>query len=84
MHQDLMQLIIASMSNKKDSAAALVVGSSLIVKPGSLANIAPEVMPSTEVEARADMHMREVSQSPLRLHPSSPAALLNLPSHSQS
>ena len=59
-----MQLITASMSTKKDSAMAPVVGSSLIVEPGSVAIVALDVTPSIEVEPRADLHMREVSQSP--------------------
>ena len=61
MYQELLQLITASISTKKDRAATPVVGSSLIVELGSLANIASEVMPSTEVEPRVDLHRREVS-----------------------
>ena len=66
MHQELMQLIIASMLTKKNSAMALVIGSSLKVEPGFVANIALNVAPSTEVEPHVDLHMCKVFKSPLR------------------
>ena len=37
------------MSTKKESVAAPVVGSFFIVELGSVANVVPEVAPSTEV-----------------------------------
>ena len=79
-----MQLITASMSTKKDSAVVLVLGSSLIVEPASMATIAPDNAPSTEVEPRADLHMCKVFENPLRPPPGSLAALPRLPFHSQS
>ena len=78
-----MQLITTSMSTKKDSAMALIVGSSLIVEPASMATIAPDVVPSTEVEPRTNLHMGEVSESPPCSPPRSLVALPRSPSHSQ-
>ena len=63
MHHELMQLITASMSTKKDNAVAPVIGSSSIVEPASVATIASDVTPSIEVEPCVDLHMREVSKS---------------------
>ena len=81
MHQEIMQLLTAQMLTKKDSAVALVVGSTSIFEPGCVATIAPDVAPSTEVEPRADLHMHEVSKSPLRPAPGSLKALPRSPSH---
>ena len=72
------------MSIKKDSAVALVIGSSSIVEPGSMANVAPDIAPSIEVEPHADLHMREVSQSPPHPPPRSLPILPSLPSHLES
>ena len=78
MHQELTQLIIALMSSKKDNAMAPIVGSSSIVEPGSMANVALDVAPSIEVEHCANLHMREVFESP----PHSPQDLLqSFPTH---
>ena len=82
--QELMQLITASMSTKKDSAMVHVIGSSLIIEPASVATIAPDVVPSIEVEPHADLHMREVSKNPLYLPHGTPVVLPRSPSHSQS
>ena len=84
MHQEIIQLLTAQMSIKKDSAVAPVVGSTLIVEPASMATVAPNVVPSTEIEPRADFYMREVSKSPLHPPLRSPAPLPRLPSHSLS
>ena len=61
MHQELMQLIIASMSTKKESTMAPIISSSSIVELGSVANIEPKVAPSTKIEPCADLHMHKVS-----------------------
>ena len=79
-----MQIISTSMSTKKDSVVAPVVGSSLIIEPGFAATIVPDVAPSIEVEPRADLHMCEVSQSPPHPPSGSPPALPSSPSHSES
>ena len=55
MHQEIMQLLTAQMSTKKDSAVVPVVGSTSIVEPASMATVVPNVMPFTEVEPRADL-----------------------------
>ena len=49
MHQEIMQLLTAQMSAKKDSAVAPVVVSTSIAQPDSVATVAPEVVPSVEV-----------------------------------
>ena len=82
MHQELMQLITASMSTKKDSALAPVVCSSSIIELASMATVAPDIAPSTEVEPHADLHMCKVSESPPRPPLRPPAALPRLPSQS--
>ena len=61
-----MHLITASMSTKKDSALAPVMGSSSILEPGSMAIVALNIAPSKEVEPCTNLHMREVSKSPPR------------------
>ena len=66
MHQEIMQLLIAQMSAKKDSAVALVVGSISIVQPDFVTTVAPDVMPSVEVEWDVDLHICKVSESPPR------------------
>ena len=76
-----MQLTTASMSTKKDSVVAPVIGSFSIVEPGFVANIAPDVAPSIEVGPRMDLHMREVFENPLSPPFGSPPALSNSPSH---
>ena len=75
-----MQLLTTQMLTKKDSAIVLVVGSTSIVEPDSVAN----VVPFTKVEPHADLHMRKVSESPPCLSLGSLAALPRSPSHSQS
>ena len=79
-----MQLLIVQMSTKKDSAMVPIVGSTSIVEPASVATVVPDIAPSTEVEPLADLHMREVSESPPRPPFGSPAPLSRLPSHSYS
>ena len=49
MHQEIMQLLTAQMSAKKDSVVAPVVVSTLIAQPHSVTIVAPEVVPSVEV-----------------------------------
>ena len=53
------------MLTKKDNVVAPIVGSSLIVEPDSMANVAPDVVPSIEIEPRADLYICKVSESPL-------------------
>ena len=79
-----MQLLTTQMSAKKDSAVAPVIGSTLIVQPDSVATVAPDVVPSVEVERDVDLHMREVSESPPRPAAGSPAPLPRSPSRSPS
>ena len=79
-----MQLLTAQMSAKKDSVVAPVIGSTSNVEPDSVAIIGPDVVPFVEVEPVVDLHMREVSESPPRPPPGSPALLPRLPSHSSS
>ena len=57
MHQEIMQLLTAQMSAKKDSAVAPVVVSTSIAQPDSVATVAPKVVPSVEVERDVDLHM---------------------------
>ena len=75
-----MQLLTTQMSTKKDSAMAPVVGSTSIVQPDFVAIVAPDVVPSVEVELDVDLHMREVSESPPRLPARSPTPLPRSPS----
>ena len=84
MHQEIMQLLTAQMSAKKDSAVAPVVVSTSIAQPDSVATIAPEVVPSVEVQRDVDLHMRHVSKSPPRPPPESLPPLPTLPSYSPS
>ena len=84
MHQEIMQLLTAQMSAKKDSAVAPVVVSTLIAQPDSVATVVPEVVPSVEVERDVDLHMHDVSKSPPPLPTRSPPPLPRLPSCSPS
>ena len=84
MHQEIMQLLTAQMSAKKDSAVAPVVVSTSIAQPNSIATIAPEVVPSIEVERDVDFHMRDITESPSRLPAESPPPFPRLPSGSPS
>ena len=72
------------MSAKKDSAVASVVVSTLIAKPHSVATVAPEVMPSIQVQRDVDLPMRDVTKSPPRPPSDSPPLLPRLPSGSPS
>ena len=49
MHQEIMQLLTAQMSAKKDSAVAPVVVSTSIAQPHFVATVAPKVVPFVEV-----------------------------------
>ena len=84
MHQEIIQLLTAQMSAKKDSTVAPVVGSTPIVQPDFVATVAPDVMPSIEVEPDVDLHMRKVSESPPLPPAGSPAPLPRSPSRSPS
>ena len=84
MHQEIMQLLITQMSAKKDSAVALVVVSTSIAKPHSVATVAPEVMPSVQVERNVDLPMCDVTESPPRPPFDSLPPLPKLPSGSPS
>ena len=79
-----MQLLTAQMSAKKDSAVAPIVVSTSIAQPDSIATIAPEVVPTVEVERDVDLHMRDVSKSPPRPPAKSPPPHPRLPSRSPS
>ena len=79
-----MQLLTAQMSAKKDSAVAPVVVSTSIAQPDSVATVAPEVVPSVEVERDVDLHMRDVTESPPRPPTESLPPLPRLPSCSPS
>ena len=84
MHQEIMQLLTAQMSAKKDSAVAPVIVSTLIAQPHSVATITPEVAPSVEVQRDGDLPMRDVIESPLRPPSDSLPPLPRLPSRSPS
>ena len=93
MHQEIMQLLTAQMSAKKDTAVALVVVSTSTAQPHSVATVAPEVAPSVEVQRDLDLPMRDVTESPPRPRSDSPPPrprfdspppLPGLPSHSPS
>ena len=79
MHQEIMQLLTAQMSAKKDSAVARVIVSTSIAQPYSVATIAPEVVPSVQVERDVDLSMRNVTESPQRPPSDSPPPLPRLP-----
>ena len=79
MHQEIMQLLTAQMLAMKDGAVAPVVVSTSIAKPHSIATVAPEVVPSVQVERDVDLSMRDVTESPLRLPSDSPPTLPRLP-----
>ena len=84
MHQEIMQLLTAQMLAKKDSAVAPVVVSTSIAKPHSVAPVAPEVVPSVQVERDVDLPMRDVTKSPSRPPSDSRPPLPRLPSGSPS
>ena len=75
-----MQLLTSQMSAKKDSAMAPVVVSTSIAQPHSVAIVTPEVVPSVEVERNVDLHMRDVTESPMRPPAESLPPLPRLPS----
>ena len=83
MHQEIMQLLTAQMSTKKDSAVAPVVVSTSIAQRDSVATIVPEVVPSVEIQRDVDLHMR-VSESPSHPPAESLPPLPRLPSRSPS
>ena len=84
MHQEIMQLLTAQMLAKKDSAVAPIVVSMSIAQPHSVATVAPEVVPSLEVERDVNLHMRDITESPPRPPAKSPPPLPRLPSRSPS
>ena len=84
MHQEIMQLLTAQMSAKKDSAVEPVIVSTSIAQPDSVATVASEVVPSVEVERDVDLHMHNVFESPPRPPAESLPPLPRLPSHSPS
>ena len=84
MHQEIMQLLTAQMMAKKDSAVALVVVSTSIAQPKSVTTVAPEVVPSVEVERDVDLPMRNIFESPPPPPAGSPPPLPRLPSRSPS
>ena len=84
MHREIMQLLTAQMSAKKDSVVAPIVGSTSIVQPDFVATVVPNVVPFVEVEGDVDLHMREVSESPLCPPARSPTPIPRLPSRSPS
>ena len=84
MHQEIMQLLTAQMSAKKDSAVTPVVVSTSIAQPDSVATVALEVVPSVEIQRDVDLHMRDVSESPPHPPIESPPPLPRLPPGSPS
>ena len=80
MHQEIMQLLTAQMSAKKDSTMAPIIGSTLIVQPDSVATVVPDVVPSVEVEPDVDLHcarsLRVLRVRPLDLRHPFPDRLL--------
>ena len=72
------------MTAKKDSAVAPVVVSMSIAQPHSVATVAPEVVPSVEVERDVDLHMCDVTESLPRPPAESPPPLPRLLSRSPS
>ena len=84
MHQEIMQLLTAQMSAKKDSAVAPVVVSTSIAQPHSVATVVPEVVPSIEVQRDVDLPMRDVTESPPHPPSDSPPPLPRFPSRSPS
>ena len=84
MPQEIMQLLTAQMSAKKDSAVAPVVVSTSIAQPHSVATVAPEVVPSVQVQRDVDLPMHDVTESPPRPPSDSPPPLPKLPSNSPS
>ena len=84
MHQEIMQLLTAQMSAKKDTAVAPVVVSMSTAQPHSVATVAPEVAPSVEIQRDVDLPMRNVTESPRRPPSDSLPPLPRLPSRSPS
>ena len=84
MHQEIMQLLTAQMSAKKDTAVAPVVVSTSTAQPHSVATVAPKVAPSVEVQRDVDLPMRNIIESPRRPPSDSPPPLPRLPSRSPS
>ena len=84
MHQEIMQLLTAQMSAKKDSAVAPVIVSTSTDQPHSVATVTPEVAPSVEVQRDVDLPMRDVIESPLRMPSDFPPPLPRFPSRSPS
>ena len=84
MHQEIMQLLTAQMSAKKDSAVAPIIVSTSTDQLHSVATIAPKVVPSVEVQRDVDLPMRDVTESPRRLPSDSLPPLPRLPSRSPS
>ena len=84
MHQEIMQLLTTQMSAKKDSAVAPVVVSMSIAQPHSVATVAPEVVPSVEVQRDVDLPMHNVTESPPHPPSDSLPPLPRLPSRSPS
>ena len=77
MHQEIMQLLTAQMSAKKDSVVAPVLVSTSIAQPHSVTTVAPEVVPSVEVQRDVDLPMCNVIESrPLILRHPFPDCLL--------
>ena len=72
------------MSAKKDSAVVPVVVSTSIAQPHSVATVAPEIVPSVQVERDVDLPMRNVTESPPHPPSDSLPLLPRLPSGSPS
>ena len=84
MHQEIMQLLTAQMSAKKDTAVAPVVVSTSTAQPHSVATVVPKVAPSVEIQRDVDLPMLDVTESPRHPPSDSPPPLPRLPSHSPS
>ena len=84
MHQEIMQLLTAQMSAKKDSVVAPVIVSTSTDQPHFVATVVLEVAPSVEVQRDVDLPMCDVTQSPRRPPSDSPPPLPRLPSRSPS
>ena len=84
MHQEIMQLLTAQMSAKKDSMVAPVVVSTSTTQPHSVATVVPKVALSVQIQRDVDLPMRDVTESPPRPPSDSPPPLPRLPSGSPS
>ena len=84
MHQEIMQLLTAQMSAKKDSAVAPVIVSTSTDQPHSVATVAPEVAASVEVQRDVDLPMCNVTEGPRHPPSDSPPPLPRLPFRSLS